>query len=248
MSHHAISFNTATKFVLNIALIGSASIGFSNECNSSARKDMNDFMVDSETASIAHGTYQLRHDSTCQTLDTAKTHGSFAKDLLAGHLNANPELQHGNTEQVQQILSYFNKQCEAYLLSQKQEPYIGQFHLQAEHSLAYEIPVTDEGLYASVIYPDFECAHYGNIWRATGGSEFFVIIDDAIYRGTGSAPYSVRLLDHLHIILPGLEAHCKTDDAMMVARAELCYGIATWDTELDMLTQTGAFLTLWSTP
>lgn len=95
----------------------------------------------------------------------------------------------------------------------------------------YELELTPEGTTGTVVYHEFHCAGFGNVWCGTNGCGFHVIVDGKVFeRFGGGRPFSVTFEDSTFVIVPLHHGSCSTSDgAYGVGSA--CYDIVTWDAE-----------------
>jgi len=109
----------------------------------------------------------------------------------------------------------------------------------------YDIQIDKLGKMATVFYGAVACSEYGYAWSGSGGSKYFLFVDDEIFHGWGGAPYSIEYERGFHVILPRSGSACDTSDDMLLANADVCHGIANWDEALHVFNSIGNQLPVW---
>jgi len=109
----------------------------------------------------------------------------------------------------------------------------------------YDIHIDKSGKLATVFYGAIGCSEYGYAWSGSGGSRYFLFVDDEIYHGWGGAPYSIEYERGFHVILPRSGSACDTSDDMLLANADVCHGVANWDEALHVFNSIGNQLPIW---
>jgi len=109
----------------------------------------------------------------------------------------------------------------------------------------YDIQIDKLGKVATVFYGAVACSEYGYAWSGSGGSKYFLFVDDEIFHGWGGAPYSIEYESGFHIILPRSGGACDTSDNMLLANSDVCHGIANWDESLHVFNSIGNQLPVW---
>ena len=117
--------------------------------------------------------------------------------------------------------------------------------LRTDRDNFYDIQIDKSGKKATVIYGAFACSEYGYMWTGSGGSNYFLIVDDEIYKGWGGLPYSIEYDEGFHVILPRSGIACETSDYMLLANGSTCNGIANWNEYLHVFNSIGNQLPIW---
>ena len=152
---------------------------------------------------------------------------------------ANPEL-------IDRVLDDYQHQCNDMVLAD-----VDAFDVPLPAKLwmdegnFYDIHIDKSGKLATVFYGAIGCSEYGYAWSGSGGSRYFLFVDDEIYHGWGGAPYSIEYERGFHVILPRSGSACDTSDDMLLANADVCNGVANWDEGLHVFNSIGNQLPIW---
>jgi len=150
------------------------------------------------------------------------------------------------TDLVDMVLDDFQARCNEAVYNDN-NAFDTQFpaELTTHNDNFFDIQIDKTGKLATVIYGAFACSEYGYMWTGSGGSNYFLIVDDEIYQGWGGIPYSIEYDDGYHVILPRSGIACETSDYMLIATAGACNGIANWDETLHVFNSIGNQLPVW---
>jgi len=149
-------------------------------------------------------------------------------------------------ELIDRILDDYQHQCNAMVLADEDAfdvPLPAKLLMDEENF--YDIRIDQFGKMATVFYGAVGCSEYGYAWSGSGGSRYFLFVDDEIYHGWGGAPYSIGYDRGFHVILPRSGIACDTSDDMLLANADVCHGIANWDESLHVFNSIGNQLPIW---
>ena len=149
-------------------------------------------------------------------------------------------------ELIDRILDDYQHQCNAMVLADEDAfdvPLPAQ--LWMDEGNFYDILIDKSGKLATVFYGAVGCSEYGYAWSGSGGSRYFLFVDDEIYHGWGGAPYSIEYDLGFHVILPRSGGACETSDDMLQANSGVCNGIANWDEYLHVFNSIGNQLPVW---
>jgi len=149
-------------------------------------------------------------------------------------------------EFIDRILDDYQHQCNAMVLADEDAfdaPMPAK--LWMDKGNFYDILIDKSGKLATVFYGAVGCSEYGYTWSGSGGSRYFLFVDDEIYHGWGGAPYSIEYERGFHVILPRSGSACDTSDDMLLANADVCHGVANWDEALHVFNSIGNQLPIW---
>ena len=152
-------------------------------------------------------------------------------------------------ELIDRVLDDYQRQCNAMVLTDEDAfdvPLPAKLFMAEENF--YDIQIDKFGKLATVFYGAIGCSEYGDAWSGTGGSRYFLFVDDEIYHGWGGAPYSIEYDRGFHVILPRSGGACDTSDDMLLANADICHGIANWDESLHVFNSIDNQLPVWAWP
>ena len=150
------------------------------------------------------------------------------------------------TDMVDLVLDDFQARCNEMVLNDDDAfDVLLPAKLTMDASNIYDIQLNKSGKYATVIYGAIACSEYGYVWSGSGGSSYFLIVDQEIYEGWGYPPYSIEYERGFHVILPRSGGVCDTSDNMLLANGDDCNGIANWDEHLHVFNSIGNQLPVW---
>ena len=155
------------------------------------------------------------------------------------HIVAKPEM-------IDRVLDDYQQQCNDMVLADKDAfdvPLPAKLLMDRDNF--YDIQIDKLGKVATVFYGAVACSEYGYAWSGSGGSKYFLFVDDEIFHGWGGAPYSIEYESGFHIILPRSGGACDTSDNMLLANSDVCHGIANWDDSLHVFNSIGNQLPVW---
>ena len=149
-------------------------------------------------------------------------------------------------EHIDRILDDYQHQCNAMVLADEDAFDVPMpAKLWMDKGNFYDILIDKSGKLATVFYGAVGCSEYGYAWSGSGGSRYFLFVDDEIYHGWGGAPYTIEYDRGFHVILPRSGIACDTSDDMLLANADVCHGIANWDESLHVFNSIGNQLPIW---
>ncbi len=147
---------------------------------------------------------------------------------------------------IDRVLDDYQLQCNAMVLADKDAfDVLLPAKLWMDEGNFYDILIDKSGKLATVFYGAVGCSEYGYAWSGSGGSRYFLFVDDEIYHGWGGAPYSIEYERGFHVILPRSGSACDTSDEMLLANADVCHGVANWDEGLHVFNSIGNQLPIW---
>ena len=149
-------------------------------------------------------------------------------------------------ELIDRVLDDYQHQCNAMVLADEDAFDVPlPAKLWMDEGNFYDILIDKSGKLATVFYGAVGCSEYGYAWSGSGGSRYFLFVDDEIYHGWGGAPYSIEYERGFHVILPRSGSACDTSDDMLLANADVCHGVANWDEGLHVFNSIGNQLPIW---
>lgn len=132
------------------------------------------------------------------------------------------------------VLAKHQKQCDEDLAK-----YVDAFDLNEPTVLTtyfddfYDLKISPNGMYATVIHAGFGCGELGHLWSGSGGSPFYVIADGQIFENwLAHRPFSVERDGETFLMIPKHSSACQTSDPeLVIAGADTCYAVALWHDE-----------------
>lgn len=151
-----------------------------------------------------------------------------------------------STLTLDKVLDDHRKECASYWEPDIDfEESVPNIKLLVSSSNFYDIKITAAGKMATIVYANFTCMGSGKLWSGSGGSKYYIIVDDVIFEGWGGKPYSIDNDDLVHVILPRSGGACETSNDTSLSNASICHGLANWDTYLNAFNSLGNQLPIW---
>lgn len=148
---------------------------------------------------------------------------------------------------VERIIAAYSAECDALYaaspdLATDPDPEAAK-EFTVDPSLIYELPITPEGMTATVVYTGFSCGWFGRTWCGTAGCGSFLIVGEKVFEWNTVSypPESVGNGSSTLLVAPIKGFSCQDSNGAGGYGVDPCFSAAVWDeADQTFMTTNGA--------
>lgn len=136
---------------------------------------------------------------------------------------------------VERIIAVYSAECDALYaenpdLATDPDPEAAK-EFTVDPSLIYELPITPEGMTATVVYTGFSCGWFGRTWCGTAGCGSFLIVGEKVFEWhtVSYPPESVGNAVSTLLVAPIKGFSCQDSNGAGGYGVDPCFSAAVWD-------------------